>query len=85
MPFCCLRAENRVVVKHKRGEIQMNTQITLTADQAHDLISTLMRAAGRLSDIQEMNGEDMDKFSNNLLNAAKSNIFDVIGQIDPRK
>jgi len=63
----------------------MNTQITLTADQAHDLISTLMRAAGRLSDIQEMNGEDMDKFSNNLLNAAKSNIFDVIGQIDPRK
>ena len=63
----------------------MNTQITLTADQAHDLISTLMRAAGRLSDIQEMNGEDMDKFSNNLLNAAKSNIFDVIGQIDQRK
>jgi hypothetical protein len=85
MPFCCQRAENGVVVKHKRGEIQMNTQITLTADQAHDLISTLMRAAGRLSDIQEMNGEDMDKFSNNLLNAAKSNIFDVIGQIDPRK
>jgi hypothetical protein len=23
MPFCCLRAENGVVVKHKRGEIQM--------------------------------------------------------------
>jgi hypothetical protein len=63
----------------------MATQITLTADQAHDLISTLMRAAGRLSDIQEMNGEDMDKFTNDLLNAAKSNIFDVIDEIDPRK
>jgi DNA-directed RNA polymerase subunit F len=63
----------------------MATHITLTADQAHDLISTLMRAAGRLSDIQELNGEDMDKFTNDLLNAAKSNIFDVIGEIDPRK
>jgi ribosomal protein L5 len=63
----------------------MATQITLTADQAHDLISTLMRAAGRLSDIQELNGESIDKFSNDLLNAAKSNIFDVIDEIDPRK
>ena len=63
----------------------MATQITLTADQAHDLISTLMRAAGRLSDIQEMNGDYLDKFTNDLLNSAKANIFDVIRDIDPRK
>jgi hypothetical protein len=63
----------------------MATQITLTADQAHDLIATLMRAAGRLSDIQELDGDNMDKFTNDLLNAAKSNIFDVIDEIDPRK
>jgi hypothetical protein len=63
----------------------MATQIILTADEAHDLIATLMRAAGRLSDIQELNGDDMDKFTNDLLNAAKSNIFDVIDEIDPRK
>jgi hypothetical protein len=63
----------------------MTTQITITADQAHDLISTLMRAAGRLSDIQEMNGESINKFTNDLLNAAKANIFDVIDEINPRK
>jgi hypothetical protein len=63
----------------------MATQITLTADQAHDLISTLMRAAGRLSDVQDFNGDNLDKLTNSLLNAAKSNIFDVIDELDPRK
>jgi hypothetical protein len=63
----------------------MATQITLTQKQAHDLMATLMRAAGRLSDLQEMNGENLDRFSNDLLNAAKTNIFDVIEQIDQRQ
>lgn len=63
----------------------MLNQITITADQAYDLIDTLMRAAGRLSDIQELNGQDLDKFTNDLLNDSKKNIFDVIREIDPRK
>jgi DNA-binding ferritin-like protein (Dps family) len=62
----------------------MQNNITLTEETAYEAISTLMRAAGRLSDIQEVHGENLDEFTNNLLNDAKASIFDAISTIYPR-
>lgn len=58
-------------------------RVNLTADQAWDMIDTLMEAAGRLSDIQEglRRGSDIS----DALNAAKSKIFDVTHKLDPRQ
>jgi DNA-binding ferritin-like protein (Dps family) len=61
----------------------MQNNITLTEKTAYEAISTLMRAAG-LSDIQEVHGENLDEFTNNLLNDAKASIFDAISTIYPR-
>jgi hypothetical protein len=63
----------------------MEKQITLTADQAYALVDKLMFAAGRLSGIQELRGEEMDELTNDLLNLTKKHIFDVMDQINPRR
>ena len=60
----------------------MSVDSTFTANQLYDFIDKLMLAAGRLSDVQELG---CDKTTSNIMNAAKSDIFDVIKQLDPRK
>lgn len=57
-------------------------QVTLTAQEAWELIEELMRAAGRLSDLQEMLGKGGS--INDALNDAKREIFNVTNRLDPR-
>jgi hypothetical protein len=59
-----------------------NQTVTMTHNELWDLIDKLMNAAGRLSDLQEMG---CDKSTSNMLNAAKSDIFDVTEKLDPRR
>jgi hypothetical protein len=55
---------------------------TFTANELWSLIDKLMGAAGKLSDVQEFGCSD---FANGAMNAAKSDIFDVIEKLDPRR
>ena len=60
----------------------METTVTFTANELYDFIDKLMLAAGRLSDVQELG---CDKSTSDIMNAAKSDIFDVTDKLDPRK
>lgn len=59
-----------------------NNTVTLTHNELWSLIDKLMGAAGKLSDVQEFGCSD---FTSGAMNAAKSDIFDVIEKLDPRR
>lgn len=59
-----------------------NNTVTLTHNELWDLIDKLMGAAGKLSDVQEFG---CSEFTSGAMNAAKSDIFDVIRKLDPRQ
>lgn len=60
----------------------MSNQVTINTNDLWDLIDKLMSAAGRLSDVQELGCDDR---TSDVMNKAKSEIFDVIDKLDPRK
>jgi hypothetical protein len=85
MRQCLINGKRYLSFNYQPRRLKMEKQITLTADQAYALVDKLMVAAGRLSDIQELKGEEMDKLTNDLLNSTKKHIFDVMDQINPRR
>lgn len=63
----------------------MSNKITLNVTQSKDLIRSLRSIADHLSDIQQLSNEDKDKFLDNLLNAAKADIHNLVKDIAPSK